>query len=277
MSTHPRTVRSLSLLAALAASNLALAGPADVSAYDDLAEGFLGDAFEYHGILYTECNNVAGSFPSGETFTPQDIGDQFIIENSTFLFDAFPDFGSRDNTLTFGTAYIPGPNLSLGAFARATMTLPASASHASVEMAFYENGPWGGIVFHLDALRDGQVVDSATYTIADGGGRDNVTTTTLSVSDQGAGFDQLKLYATWNDGYSAPRLMIDNLTVTYPDTTCPADFNADGFVDFFDFTAYVDCFEGIECPPGQSADFNADGFVDFFDFQDFVDAFEAWC
>ncbi|QOJ00121.1 MAG: trypsin-like serine protease [Phycisphaeraceae bacterium] len=58
---------------------------------------------------------------------------------------------------------------------------------------------------------------------------------------------------------------------------CPADFNDDGFVDFFDFQAYVDCFEDIECPPGKDADFNNDGFVDFFDFQDFVDAFERGC
>ncbi|QOI99362.1 MAG: hypothetical protein HRU70_02190 [Phycisphaeraceae bacterium] len=58
---------------------------------------------------------------------------------------------------------------------------------------------------------------------------------------------------------------------------CPADFNDDGFVDFFDFAAFVDCFEGFECPPGRDSDFNRDGFVDFFDFQDYVDAFDAGC
>jgi hypothetical protein len=58
---------------------------------------------------------------------------------------------------------------------------------------------------------------------------------------------------------------------------CPADFNTDGFVDFFDFDDFVACFEGASCPPGQSADFNADGFVDFFDFDDFVAAFDLGC
>ncbi|QOI99120.1 MAG: hypothetical protein HRU70_00890 [Phycisphaeraceae bacterium] len=58
---------------------------------------------------------------------------------------------------------------------------------------------------------------------------------------------------------------------------CPADFNGDGFVDFFDFNDYVDCFDGIFCLPGTTADFNGDGFVDFFDFNDFTDAFEAGC
>ncbi len=58
---------------------------------------------------------------------------------------------------------------------------------------------------------------------------------------------------------------------------CPADFNGDGFVDFFDFDEFVICFEGGACPPGASADFNDDGFVDFFDYDDFVIAFEAGC
>jgi murein tripeptide amidase MpaA len=55
----------------------------------------------------------------------------------------------------------------------------------------------------------------------------------------------------------------------------PADFNGDGFVDFFDFDDFVTCFEGGACPPGKSADFNNDGFVDFFDFDDFVIAFNG--
>ncbi len=58
---------------------------------------------------------------------------------------------------------------------------------------------------------------------------------------------------------------------------CPADFDQDGFVDFFDFDAFVACFEGDPCPPGSSADFDQDGFVDFFDFDAFVTAFEAGC
>lgn len=58
---------------------------------------------------------------------------------------------------------------------------------------------------------------------------------------------------------------------------CPADFNHDGFVDVFDFTDFVSCFEGTGCPAGLPADFNLDGFVDVYDFNDFVTAFEAGC
>lgn len=57
----------------------------------------------------------------------------------------------------------------------------------------------------------------------------------------------------------------------------PADFNADGFIDFFDYNDFVDCFELGVCPQGASADFDGDGFTDFFDFAAFVEEFEQGC
>jgi hypothetical protein len=60
-------------------------------------------------------------------------------------------------------------------------------------------------------------------------------------------------------------------------TTCRPDFNGDGFLDFFDYDDYVNCFETGTCPPGKSADFNGDNFVDFFDYDAFVAGFEAGC
>ena len=65
--------------------------------------------------------------------------------------------------------------------------------------------------------------------------------------------------------------------VRFTFTPCRADFNGDGFLDFFDYDAYVDCFETGVCPPGETADFNGDQFVDFFDYDDFVVAFETGC
>jgi hypothetical protein len=59
--------------------------------------------------------------------------------------------------------------------------------------------------------------------------------------------------------------------------TCPADFNADGFLDFFDYDDFVACFETGVCPPNASADFNEDGFADFFDYDAFVASFESGC
>jgi hypothetical protein len=68
-------------------------------------------------------------------------------------------------------------------------------------------------------------------------------------------------------------------TVFEVSTACPVDFNGDGFVDFFDYDAFVECYEGIACPGNDplAADFNGDGFVDFFDYDDFVAAYEAGC
>jgi hypothetical protein len=58
---------------------------------------------------------------------------------------------------------------------------------------------------------------------------------------------------------------------------CRADFNHDGFVDFFDYDAYIQCFEGDGCPEGETADANGDGFADFFDYDAFVRLYEGPC
>jgi hypothetical protein len=54
---------------------------------------------------------------------------------------------------------------------------------------------------------------------------------------------------------------------------CPADFNNDGAVDFFDYLDFVAAYDA-ELP---SADFNNDGNIDFFDYLDFVAAFDTGC
>ena len=54
---------------------------------------------------------------------------------------------------------------------------------------------------------------------------------------------------------------------------CPADFNQDGIVDFFDYLDFVDAFSRNLL----AADFNADAVIDFFDYLDFVDAFSTGC
>jgi hypothetical protein len=54
---------------------------------------------------------------------------------------------------------------------------------------------------------------------------------------------------------------------------CPADFNADRFIDCFDYLDYVEAFEAGDT----SADQNEDEFVDFFDYALFVEAFEVGC
>ncbi len=178
--------------------------------YEDLAEGAQGDPFLHQSVTYHDLNTVGGVFPGGETFEPQP-GDEFVAENAGLFYGDFPEFGSPVNALTFGNAYIPGDNLTIGPLATVTMDLPGLATEASLDLGFYENGPWGGIVYHLDALLAGAVVASDELTIAGESDRDNPTWATLAVT--GAAFDQLHLYATYGGEFSMPRGMIDDLTL----------------------------------------------------------------
>ncbi len=184
----------------------------DISRYDDLSEGFLGTSYHYNGVTYRDVNGIGGVFPDGSTFVAEDVGDQLVVENAAVLHHDFPDFGSAPNTLTFGTSFVDGENFTIGPLVRATLDLDQPASAVSVDLAYYENGPWGGIELHLEAFRGGVPVGSDHLTIAAGGDRDNVATATLAIS--GVEFDSLKLHASWNGQPSAPRVMIDNLKLT---------------------------------------------------------------
>jgi hypothetical protein len=84
-----------------------------------------------------------------------------------------------------------------------------------------------------------------------------------TVESQAAPATQLRFAGVWLWRWTADR--------------CHADFNSDGFLDFFDYDQFVNCFETGACPADASADFNADGFVDFFDYDAFVQAFETGC
>ncbi len=57
------------------------------------------------------------------------------------------------------------------------------------------------------------------------------------------------------------------------DADCPADFNGDNQIDFFDYLDFASAFDSED----PSADFNGDQQVDFFDYLDFVQAFDAGC
>jgi hypothetical protein len=192
-----------------------LAGTTTVSTYDDLNEDFYGQEFYYNGVTYHDVNNVHGVFPDGNTFEPgggvNGLGDEVIVENAALLYNDFPGWGSANNALTFGSSYVVGDNLSLGAISTVTMSLDNVADFASLEMAYYENGPWGGIEYHLDAYMGDTLVGMDSFVISDLGGRDNIAFATLSVG--GVEFDSLQLYATLGDEYSGPRILVDNLTI----------------------------------------------------------------
>ncbi len=55
--------------------------------------------------------------------------------------------------------------------------------------------------------------------------------------------------------------------------SCPADFNNDFAIDFFDYIDFVIAFAATD----MLSDFNHDSFIDFFDYLDFVQAYSAGC
>jgi hypothetical protein len=81
----------------------------------------------------------------------------------------------------------------------------------------------------------------------------------------------------WEPATDGGLMLTNALTYVSKERPCFADFNNDGFVDFFDYSDFVQCFEGSGCPRGRDADINGDGFVDFFDYGDYVDIFERGC
>ncbi len=260
---------------------------ANVSNYDDLAEGFYGETFAYNGVTYHSVNDLAGMFPTGETFDADGVnglGHTIIVEQADYFYNDFATWGSPTQTLTFGTAYIDGPNLSLGAMSTVTMDLAQVATSASVDTAFYENGPWGGITLHLDALSGGSVVASDTYVVSDLGGRDNVTTHSFTVA--AASIDQLHLYATFGESPSGVRMIIDDLDLaTAP--ACAADLDdgsgagtPDGGVDINDLLFFLSAFEsgaGAADLDNGSGTGTPDGGVDINDLLFFLIHFESGC
>lgn len=203
---------ALAALTTVLAAAPALMAQTVVLDFEDLSEGFLGVPWSYQGLTFHDLNNVSGVFPDGSIFDPEP-DDQCVCEDATAWYNSFPGWGSPDKLLTFGNAYINGDNLSLGRLSTVTVDLDSHADSISMNVGYYENGPWGGIVVHLDALLNGQVVGSNSFEIANGGGRDNGAISTLAVS--GVEFDQFVIYATYGSDYSLPRIILDDLTINW--------------------------------------------------------------
>ena len=199
------------IVALAGVSGAALASPI-ISNYEDLSEGFYGTEFTHNGVTYRDVNNQAGVYADGIAFVAGELNGDVVIEDAGLLYNDFPDYGSAMHAMTFGGVFVPGANLSIGALSTVTMDLATNATAASVELAYYQNGPWGGIVYQFDALLNGQVVATDSFVISDLGGRDDIAFHTFSID--GVEFDSLNLYATLGGQLTAPRGMIDNLTIT---------------------------------------------------------------
>lgn len=142
---------------------------------------------------------------------------------------------------------------------------PASFTTCTSGIATFSLTAAGTFPFTYQWRKGGVSIDSS----AGAGGNPSAATATLTLTSvsptDAASYDCIVANACGS-------VTSDEATLT----VCAADFNCDGFLDFFDYDAFVDCFETEVCGAG-SADFNGDGFVDFFDYDEFVLAFEAGC
>ncbi|MHA7812866.1 MAG: GC-type dockerin domain-anchored protein [Phycisphaerales bacterium] len=81
------------------------------------------------------------------------------------------------------------------------------------------------------------------------------------------------LISTGGTGYTPPAMFQFVLYGPSVIDCCPADYNCDGSLDFFDVSQFITDFNAMD----PSADFNNDGNWDFFDVSQFIQAFNAGC
>jgi hypothetical protein len=217
---------------------------AQLAHFDNETEGFKGETFTSGGITFHSINDVSGFYPDGQPFTPPDNGTQAIIEDSTVAVLQFPAFLSAPNALTFGLAFIPGTNLTIGPLATATMTpVSGPAATAEFDLVYYENGPWGGITVTAEALLGATVVGSTSFVVSDldPQGRDNPAARHMTVSAAG-GFDSVRIYSIKNGNYTTIRGLVDNVTMTPAAPACYANCDASTaapVLNVGDFTCFL--------------------------------------
>jgi subtilisin family serine protease len=151
----------------------------------------------------------------------------------------------------------------VGAVYEAVVTAPSTGQYT-----FYTNSDDGSKLYIGDTL---VVNNDGLHGMVEVGGAIRLQAGTHRVRVEfWENFGGAGLITSWA-GPGIPKRVIEPGALTRE--VCAADFNGDGFADFFDYDGFVNAFEaGMP-----DADFNSDGFIDFFDFDEFVQAFEEGC
>ncbi len=209
-----QTAQKLSVLAALSLLSASALG-GGYTGFESLSEGVSGPSFTDGGITFFGLNNDSGINPDGSLFGPGEYGTDFLVENATLAINDFPDTLGGSNALSWGQpwAWIPGENLSINIVSTFSMTTNSIETDGSLDLLYFENGPWGGITIELLATLGGEVVNSDSIVISDLGGRDGLFGDQLSVS--GVAFDTLTVNARFDDGTSTAFAgLVDNVSIT---------------------------------------------------------------
>lgn len=160
----------------------AAACPAALATFDDLAEGFHGNSFTTGGITFFEPVHFFGEAAP------------FAVEDASEVLPTFPGLGdhySSPNVLGLA-AVIDGPTgWFLTRIEQIKMTTGRVESYARMDVFYNNSDAYAGAEVILEALLDGQVVATDSFTIA--GGSRQPAWSELEIS--GVPFDTLRLAA----------------------------------------------------------------------------------
>ncbi len=205
--------KQVSIAAITLASLGSIAFAGGYTGFETPREGFAGSSFTDGGITFYDLNNDSGLNPDGTTYGPGDYGTDFISPNATLAINDYPDVLSGSHALSWGTSFIAGDNLSINIVSTFSMTTDSIETDASMDLLYFENGPWGGITIELLAMLGGEIVNTDSILISDLGGRDGLIGDRLSVT--GVEFDSLTVNARYADGTSTVFAgLLDNVTIT---------------------------------------------------------------
>jgi hypothetical protein len=277
--------------------------------FDNIGNQTLGGKaiYSYDGTTYTQIGRLAcllevtggGSNPIGPSISNpvfDSKGNCWFLAGAE-LFDRLPGGGSDFDTVLIRGVYNPA-NYSW----RLELVLePGTVIHGQnsnldyritfLELAYVGSGSAANGAISPSSLWTGSGMQKAW---------NNTDPNTLAQSDSKA-LGGLALNATVvydvgdENGNDGPDGFFDNPTGSnpqYPNSrdeayhvvlyigadveaapSCPADFNGDTVVDFFDYLDFVAAFSSND----PTADFNGDTVIDFFDYLDFVAAFSTGC
>jgi hypothetical protein len=203
------------------------------------------------------CSNIQGGPANGSSTTPTSFGSGG---------GGYPGVTPGGAGGGVARLYVLG-TLSLSGSILADGTAPLNASGGaggSLWISAYA-------VLGTGTIRAAGATEATTNDSSGGGGGGRIALTDYCVLDPA-----IALFVPGGDGPRSEQIGASGTIHLAPRQSgcCRADVNADGFLDFFDYDAFVLAFEG---GGGVDPDFNRDGFVDFFDYNDFVAAFEAGC
>ena len=186
--------------------------------------------------------------------------------------------------LTSGGYYHAGPSVYVGSFASYNITddieLLDQISFQSIEPDFDDGGKLGKIMI------DGDLAYVTSRYL--GGSTSNQSISLFDISNpaslkyKGASGTETRLPSRWATKQGDKIYMAGGYTTEHSMAifdasscvaSCPADLNGDGYLDFFDISAFLAAFSSQD----PIADFTNDSIWDFFDVSAFLSAFNAGC